>query len=598
LEIKSEAASVVADIKVQVGDRVHAGQILIVTELMKMQQEHKAPANASVTSLPVNIGDVLEPGSVMVVLEQLEAAPDAKETATPSTEEQSSQNLDELNKRLEATGDAARPQMVEKRHALGNRTARENIADLFDEGSFREYGALAVAAQRLKHDEEALLARSPADGIITGIGKINGKSVVAMVVDYSVMAGTQGYFHHKKMDRILEVAARRSLPVVLFAEGGGGRPNDTDTVHIHPAGLDIGSFKAFAALSGKVPRIAIVNGYCFAGNAAFAGTADLIIATKNSWLGMGGPAMIEGGGLGTHKPTEIGPSDIQHQNGVIDILVGDEAQATAACKQILTIIAGDIGDVTEVDNSGLRSIIPENRQMAYRSADVVTQLLDAENQIELRAGFGIGISTWLGSIAGRPVGLMANNPLHLGGAIDPDAADKAAHFMQFCNCFGLPIISLIDTPGFMVGPEIEKQAQVRHVSRMFVTAAALTVPLMSVITRKAYGLGAMAMAGGSLHASDFTIAWPTGEIGAMGLEGAVTLGHKAELEAINDDKARQARYNELVANLYTRGKAIAAGSKLEFDAVIDPAQTRDWIVSAIDAAGEIEAGERGFLDVW
>lgn len=492
--------------------------------------------------------------------------------------------------------------MVERRHAKGSQTARENIQQLFDDRSFHEYGALAVAAQRQKHSETELQFQTPADGIITGVGRVNGSTIAALAVDYSVMAGTQGYFHHKKMDRILDIAERRSLPVVLFAEGGGGRPNDTDTVHIHPAGLDTSSFQSFAKLSGKVPRIAIVHGYCFAGNAALAGTSDLIIGTKQSWLGMGGPAMIEGGGLGKTKPTDIGPSHLQHENGVLDILVENEMEAIAQVKSILNILKTPpehSATIKTVDlKPDLRSMVPEDRMLAYDSKAIVRRILDAENQIELRSAFGIGISTWIGTIEGHSFGIMANNPLHLGGAIDPDAADKSAHFLQFCNCFNLPIVSLIDTPGFMVGPEVEKQAQVRHVSRMFVTAPKLRVPLFSIILRKAYGLGAMAMAGGSLHSSDFTVSWPTGEIGAMGLEGAVKLGHRQELESINDPDKRTQRYEQLVGELYERGKAINAGSKLEFDAVIDPAESIGWILSGLGSWSKVTHPTQPFLDTW
>ncbi|MCB2069969.1 MAG: carbamoyl-phosphate synthase large subunit, partial [Ottowia sp.] len=421
--------------------------------------------------------------------------------------------------------------------ARGMRSARENIADLCDEGSFIEYGALAIAAQTRRRSVEDLVANTPADGMVTGVGGVNGAifgaeraRTAVMAYDATVLAGTQGMRNHAKTDRILGLAQREQLPVVLFAEGGGGRPGDVDANVL--AGLDVGTFAAYAALSGRVPVIGIVSGRCFAGNAALVGCSDVIIATKDSNLGMGGPAMIEGGGLGVFTPEQIGPSGVQHGNGVIDVLAENEAEAVAAARRYLAFFQGRFKDWTCPDQRLLRAVVPENRLRVYDTRAAMRGLVDEGSLLPLRTGFGAGIHTALARIEGRPVGLMANNPLHLGGAIDADAADKGARFMQLCNAHGLPIVSLIDTPGFMVGPEVETTAQVRHVSRLFVTAAALHVPFFSVVLRKGYGLGAMGMAAGGFHAPFFTIAWPTGEFGGMGLEGAVRLGFRKELEAV------------------------------------------------------------------
>ena len=350
------------------------------------------------------------------------------------------------------------------------------------------------------------------------------------------------------------------------------------------AGLNVATFASFAKLNGQVPVVGIVAGRCFAGNAALLGCCDVIIATRNSNIGMGGPAMVEGGGLGVFKPEQIGPSEVQHSNGVIDILVDDEVQAVAAAKQYLSFFQGKTAHAIEPDAMALRHVVPENRLRVYDSQTAMAGVVDVGSLLPLRTGFGKGIHIALGRIEGRSVGLMANNPQHLGGAIDADAADKAARFMQLCNAHGLPLVSLVDTPGFMVGPEIEQQAQVRHVSRLFIAAAHLRVPLLAVVLRKGYGLGAMAMTAGGFAASVFTIAWPTGEFGGMGLEGAVKLGFKKELDAAEEGPEREALYQRLVARQYDNGSAINMATTLEIDAVIDPAQTRHWLLRGLQSA--------------
>jgi acetyl-CoA carboxylase carboxyltransferase component len=501
------------------------------------------------------------------------------------------------------TLDAARPDAVAKRHALGLRTARENIADLCDPGSFVEYGALAVAAQSSRRSRDDLVRNTPADGMVTGIGTINGQlfpqekaSAAVLAYDATVLAGTQGMRNHQKTDRLLGIALRNKLPVVLFAEGGGGRPGDTDMPIV--AGLHVTTFASFARLNGQVPVLGIVAGRCFAGNAALLGCCDTIIATRDSNIGMGGPAMVEGGGLGVFKPEEIGPSAIQHGNGVIDVLVENEAEAVAVAKRYLSYFQGSIAQFEAPNPHALRDVVPENRLRVYDSRAALAGLVDKDSLLELRSGFGAGIHTALGRIAGKPVGLLANNPLHLGGAIDADAADKAARFMQLCNAHGLPLVSLVDTPGFMVGPAIEEKAQVRHVSRMFIAAAHLRVPYFSVVLRKGYGLGAMAMTAGGFHAPDATVAWPSGEFGAMGLEGSVRLGYRKELEAKPEGAERDALYAQLVARQYEAGQAMNMAATLEIDAVIDPAETRAWLARGLAASRVLPASGQSFIDTW
>jgi acetyl-CoA carboxylase carboxyltransferase component len=607
VEIVSPLAGSVVTIAARVGATVAAGGLIAVIESMKMEHEVRSAVAGVVESVRHDAGDVVKAGSLLALLRPVAGtAPVPVEAAGPGAANETLRaDLRELQQREALLADASRPEAVAKRHALGLRTARENIADLCDEGSFVEYGGLAFAAQRGRRTLDDLLRHTPADGMVTGIGCVNRAAfgaersrTVVMAYDATVLAGTQGMRNHQKTDRLLAVACEQRLPVVLFAEGGGGRPGDVDMPII--AGLHVRTFASFARLSGRVPSIGIAAGRCFAGNAALLGCCDVVIATRGSSIGMGGPAMVEGGGLGVFRPEEIGPSDVQSRAGVIDVLVDDEAEAVAAARRFLAFFQGRIAPAATAaadSAAALRDLLPASRLRAYDVRAVVTALVDLGSALELRAGFGLAIVTMLARIDGRAVGVMASNPFHLGGAIDADAADKAARFMQLCDAHGLPLVSLIDTPGFMVGPEIESRGQVRHVSRMFVVAAQLRVPVVAIVLRKAYGLGAMAMAAGGMHAPMATVSWPSGEFGAMGLEGAVELGYRKELAAAAEGAEREALRQRLVDAQYEKGKAIHMAETLEIDAVIDPAESRRWLVAALDSAKAVEPGGR-FIDPW
>ena len=448
-----------------------------------------------------------------------------------------------------------------------------------------------MAAQRSRRDYQELQSSTAGDGIITGTCTINARQVgegrarAAIIVnDYSVLAGTQGYFHHKKLDRICELALQQSLPLVMYTEGGGGRPGDTD-VTTQIAGLNIPSFATWAALSGRVPRIAVNNGYCFAGNAALFGCADFTIATRNSWIGMAGPAMIEGGGLGKFAPTDIGPIEVQERNGVVDILAEDEAHATALARQLLSYFQGPVVGWSAAPQEPLRDAVPVDRRWAYPVRRIIETIADSGSFLELQRIYGRGVITGFMHLEGRPLAVIANDCQQLGGAVDTVAADKAARFLQICDALGLPVLSLTDTPGFMVGPDSERQGAVRSMSRLFLAGAALTVPLVAIFLRKGYGLGAMAMTGGSFARPVYAASWPTGEFGGMGLEGAVTLGFRKELDAVADPAEREALFQQLVQRMYEIGKATEAAAHLEIDAVIDPADTRSVVLRAFASAG-------------
>jgi acetyl-CoA carboxylase carboxyltransferase component len=505
--------------------------------------------------------------------------------------------LAELRERLAATADAARPDAAARRHERGQRTARENIADLVDPGSFVEYGGLALAAQRSTRSLEDLVRSSPADGVVCGLGAIGGVQSVIVAYDYTVFAGTQGLVGHKKLDRMFALAAEGRLPVVLFAEGGGGRPNDTDTWTV--AGLDTPSFHAFAGLSGLAPRVGIVSGRCFAGNAALLGCCDVIVATEDSNVGMAGPVMIEAGGLGRVTPEEIGPIDVQSKNGVVDVRVADEAEAVAVARRYLSYFQGPIEPGPCAPQEALREMVPESRRRGYKIRPIVETLADTGSVLELRREFGRNLLTALARIDGRAVGIVANDTGHLAGALDADASDKAARFLQLCDAFGLPVVSLVDTPGFMAGPQAEATALVRHASRLFVAAASLTVPYFAVVLRRGYGLGAQAMAGGHFRAPFFTISWPTGEFGGMNLEGAVRIGMRKQLEAIADPAAREQAAQAMIAEAQRRGSALNMAALLELDAVIDPAETRAWLSRGLRSVPHGRPpGSRRVVDTW
>ena len=620
MDITSPLVGTIVKIGVARSRQVTRGDELMIIESMKMEHPIVIDRSGTVAEICVTVGQTVIEGQLLIQINETASAQDVQ-TQDMQTQDHLTSSIDgqigadknsersdlaAYRKRRAQTHDDNRTDAVVKRHARGQRTARENIADLVDENSFSEYGSFAVAAQRGRRTEDELISTTPADGLVCGIASINGdlfdsdKSRCAVLsYDYMVLAGTQGFINHRKKDRLFDIAQRLQLPVVLFAEGGGGRPGDTDAPGV--AGLDVMSFAAFAKLSGLVPLIGIASGYCFAGNAALLGCCDVIIATENSNIGMAGPAMVLGGGLGTVAPTAIGPIATQSKNGVVDIRVADEQAAVTVAQRYLSYFQGTTSNYKRHDDELLRNTVPEQRTRIYDVRKVVELLCDIDSLLELRAEFGVGIITAFGRIEGKPVGVVANNPSHLGGAIDVDGADKMSRFVQLCDAFDIPLISLCDTPGFMVGVDAEEGAQVRHFARLFVTAASVTIPWLTVVLRKGYGLGAQAMAGGSFHAKEMIVAWPTGEFGGMGLEGAVRLGFKRELNATANISERNALEQRLIAQAYERGGALNMASHTEIDDVIDPADTRSRLISILRACPipqSRNSKKRPMIDTW
>ena len=588
------------------GDSVHIGKQVLVMEAMKMEHVVFSDVSGYVERLGVTLGDTVFEGHPLIYMRPAEVAADDQDKKAELDLDRIRPDLQEAVDRHSAGLDQNRPNAVAKRKGRGFRTARENVADLCDPGTFVEYGPIVLAAQRRRRSIKDLIENTTGDGMVCGLGQVNGDlfdedraRCMVMSYDYMVLAGTQGAKNHAKKDRMFELAEQYRLPTILLAEGGGGRPGDTDGSGV--AGLDCWAFTYFARLSGLVPIVGITNGRCFAGNAVLLSCCDVIIATAGSNIGIGGPAMIEGGGLGVFRPEEVGPMDVQVPNGVVDIAVADEAEAVAVAKKYLAYFQGPVANWEAPDQRLLRGIVPENRLRYYDMREVISTIADIDSVLEIRRDWGDGIVTAFIRVEGRPVGVVANNPGHLSGAIDADGADKGTRFIQLCDAFDIPLLFLCDCPGIMVGPESEKTALVRHAGRMFVTAANISVPFFTIVTRKAYGLGAQAMAGGSFKAPLFVVSWPTGEFGGMGLEGAVKLGYRKELAAIKDAEERKATYEKMVADSYERGKAVNTASHFELDDVIDPADSRRWIVTALRSAPQAPerlGKKRPNVDTW
>lgn len=479
------------------------------------------------------------------------------------------------------TEDSARPEAVEKLHARGGRTAREHIAAVVDPGSFVEYGRFVTAAQANRRSDDELLDRTVADGIVGGLATIDGRSCAVLSYDYLVMAGTQGMRGHIKSDRLIDVIERLALPTLFFAAGGGGRPGDSDLPLV--SALDVTTFAAWARLAGRVPRIAVVDDNCFAGNAVIAGCADLIVACDGSSLGMGGPAMIAGGGLGEVAAADVGPLETMAAAGVVDVAV-DRDDVDDAARDLLGYFLGPREDWTAADQSVLRDVVPEREQVAYDPGPIVEALCDAGSVTMLGPDFAPELFTALGRVEGRVVGLFGNDTRHVAGAITAAAGDKAARFLRLCDSAGFPVVSLVDTPGMMVGPEAEATGMVRRTSALLIAGAQLSVPMIGVVLRRGYGLGAQAMLGGSTREPLMTLAWPGAHMGAMGLEGAVRLSLRAELAAIEDPAERERTVAELTAAMRKHSDVLNVARHFEIDDVIDPAETRGLIARLLAAA--------------
>ena len=603
----------VSEILVDEGDVVREGQLLMVMSALKMEHEVTAQVGGVIRQLTVAVGETVYEGHPVAFVEVMDVGEAIEQEERTVDLDYVRPSLQALFDRREFGLDKNRPDAVERRHSRDRRTVRENVTQLIDPGSWVEYGPLTISGPRAGLSLEDLIRKTPADGLVAGIGSVNGDlfdkkraRTVFISYDDTVLAGTQGMRGHDKTDRMVELANDLSLPVIFHAEGAGGRsgggpvgnPDDGPAGRGHPS---VRTFEMMAQLSGTVPMIGVTAGWCYAGNASILGLTDIIIATEDSLIAMGGPSTIEGGGMGVFLPEEVGPTSDTVPAGTVDILVKDHDEAIAASKKCLSYFQGSIDQWECADQRLLRHIIPENRHRSFDIRELIRDLADQDSVLELRPEFGISMITAFIRIEGHPFGLTANNNAYIGGAIDSPGSDKVARFWQLCDAYNIPIITLVDTPGMMVGPEVEKTGLVRHCSRLFVTGANLESPRFSVILRKGYALGSIAVMTGSGRAPIFTVTWPDGEFGGMNLESGVLLSNRDALAQIEDIDERAAAYDEMVESAYERSSALNAGSVFGVDDVIDPAETRRWIVDGLLSVPESEPlrrGRRTFLDTW
>ncbi|MDE0419746.1 MAG: carbamoyl-phosphate synthase large subunit, partial [Gammaproteobacteria bacterium] len=611
----------VVDVAVAEGDEVLAGAPMATINALELHHVVRAVHQCTVDAVFVTADDAIRAGDPLFLVTDSQAGGVWAEPTTEVDPDARRSDLAQVDARRAYTDDDFRAEKIARRHAKQQRSPRENIEHLMD-GTFREYGPLVTAASWQK--QQWLRETTQADGLVMGIGHINGdlfeadrSRAVAVHYDYMVVAGTQGGRGHYKQDRIYELAGRYRLPLVLFAEGGGGRPGisggeraevtdiaveaglrkpgddpprsragSVDVAGRGGGGVPVDSytFTKLCELSGLVPLVGVNSGRCFAGNTVMLASCDVIIAAENSTIGLGGPAMIEGGGLGIYTPEEVGPMSFQVPNGVVDILVKDDEEAIETTRKYLSYFQGPLQHWDAHDQRRMRGIVPENRSETYDMREVIATLVDKDSILEIREAFGVGIITAFIRIEGRPMGLIANNPQHLSGAIDSDAADKGARFLQLCDTFDIPVLSLMDCPGIMPGPDYERAALLRHCARLFVTGANMTTPLFGVVIRKAYGMGVRAMCGGSSLVPFFTVAWPTAEFADMPIDGRVKVMFGEELETVEDPAERQAIYERLIDAHVERARAVnSGGTNYGIDDVIDPADTRAWIAQGLQS---------------
>ncbi len=572
----------IVEIGVAIGDEVRIGQAVAVVEAMKLQHDIRADRNGVVCAVSMSEGDVVREGFPIVFLHESDVEGGALEGDAGMDLDHLRGDMQEVNDFIDRTLDAAQAEAVAALRQSGRRTPRENLDDLLDQGSFHEFGPPA--------------AGSAAGGTIMGFGGVNAdlvgedRSRVAVVhSNYPTAAYTHG---HYRQEQIHEMASDWHVPVVLFSEGEGGPHGNVGGV-----GMDASIFTDFARLSGLVPLVGVNTGDCFAGNAALLACCDVIIATEDSTIGMNGPSVVESSGLGAHSAAELGGMSFQAPNGSVDIVVEGDAAAVATVKRYLSYFQGPVSDWEAPDQRRMRHIIPEDRVRAYDMREIIETLADEGSVLEIRKDFGIGVITSLIRVEGQPMGVVANNPAHLAGAVDSPGADNGARFFQLCDAFDIPVVVFMDCPGIMVGPDHERTALVRHAVRLFNIGANCTAPMFGIMVRKAYGLGVQAMIGGASSVPFLTVAWPTAEFAGMNIDGAIKLAARRELAAIEDAEERKDAYERRVAQGYESARAVNSGARY----VIDPADTRAFItrgMKSLPPTPPRTKKKRPYVDTW
>lgn len=502
------------------------------------------------------------------------------------------------------TRDEHRPQVIEHRRTSA-RTVRENIALLVDSGSLVEYGSLAIAARRRRSRPHDLVRNTREVGLLAGVATINAAHFgpeaarcMVLAYEYGVRSETRRRMIHKKIGRMLIFAEQWRMPLVFCVGGGGGWQNDTD--RLGTTCLDELSLAHFAKLSGLVPVVGVIFGDCFAGNESLLRGFDAIIATKKASIGMACPALFDARGLGACGPAKIGPGSFEAPNGSFDVLVEDDVEATRTAQKYMAYFQGPLGEWEMADQRWLQRAIPKNRLHVYDVRTAIDLIADQDSVLELRRDVGMGMITALIRIEGKPFGLVANDPRHVDGAIDSAGADKASRFLQLCGAFDLPIVSLCDTPGFMVKSEAETTAMVSQASRMSAMRANLSVPLFGIVLRKCCGLGAQFMIGGGLSAPVFTAAWPTGEFGGVAWDPCLRLS-RGEIDGVDNLSGRGECYRKEVAEFCSDGRAVSVTSLPNIDVVIHPTDTRRWIMTglrSLPVSSHRASRERSSTDEW
>jgi acetyl-CoA carboxylase carboxyltransferase component len=482
--------------------------------------------------------------------------------------------------------DAARPEAMKRLAERGRLSARTRIERLVDPGTFDEIGAFASseAEDEKPHPRE----NSPADGVVTGTARIDGRPVVVVAQDFSVFGGSIGKLGSAKTQRMVKIAIRRGFPMVWLLDGGGHRIQDgQNSRHFAQAN---GMFHDLARASGWVPMVALMLGAGFAGPTNYASMCDFVVMVRGqSVMGLAGPALVKAGTGEDTDQEALGGAQVQvDKQGLADLGVEDEDAAFAAARRFLSYLPGNArkppplvptADPADRGDEALLDVLPESARRAYDMRKVITGIVDIDGLFELKPTFAANIVTAFARLGGRPVGIIANQPLRTGGILDANACEKGAHFIALCDAFGLPLISLIDVAGFYIGSAAERTTLGRRSAKLTFEWAHASVPRVSVVIRKGFGFGYFAMNGGRAFDADACFAWPSAQICAMSIEGAIDVAFRKEYMAAADPQARR---QEMIEQTRSQTASIHAAEGFGVDDVIDPRTTRRRVIEIFD----------------
>lgn len=497
----------------------------------------------------------------------------------------------ELTTKKERVLQMGGPEEVARQHKAGKLTARERIELLFDRGTFTEIGILAHHQSTTADMKER---HTPADGCITGYGKIQGRLAACVAYDFTVMAGSIGYVQERKVDRLRELALKEKIPMVWLLDSAGARIQELAGSQFAESGK---LFYDQVKMSGFIPQVAAMMGPCAAGTAYIPALADFVPMVKGtSSMALAGPPLVKAV-IGEDITTEeLGGSKIHCEiSGVGDLEVKDDKECLQVVKEYLSYFpsnceqkpprrgAGGMG--SEFDESGddtvdesILTLLPDSSKKPYDMYKVIEKLVDGGKLLAIKPNFAKTVITGLARMGGYPIGIVANQPMVLGGVLDVDSADKAARFINLCDAFNIPLLFLQDVPGFMVGSKVERQGIIRHGAKMLYAVSRASVPKLTIVIRKAYGAGYYVMCGKG-YEPDGIVAWPSAEISLMGAEGAVNIIFRKEIEAAADkDKARQ----ELVERYQKEISLEKAAAGAYIDDIIDPRDSKKWVIRMLE----------------